>query len=284
MTAHSPSSCHPLTGLRVVTLAANLPGPLAASRLQQMGAAVTKIEAPAGDPFLRYSAEWYAEMRRGQTVLTLNLKSPDDRAQLDALLTDADLLITSNRPAALARLNLDWPTLHATYPRLCQVAILGHNPPDENRPGHDLTYQSDSGLLTPPHMPRTLLADLAGAERTVSLALSLLLCAQRGHEGQYAEIALAEAVHHFAAPLRYGLTAPGGFLGGGFSGYNLYRTADGWITLAALEPHFWERCRTELNLEAEAEYEAFAEIFAKQSTAHWVAWAEKHDVPMAPLG
>jgi len=277
-------SCQPLDGFRIVSLAVNLPGPLAASRLHQMGAEVTKVEPPGGDPFLNYCLNWYETMRRGQTVLSLNLKDTDDRKKLNDLLSDADLLITSSRPAALSRLNLDWPSLHASFPRLCRVAILGHNPPDENRPGHDLTYQADAGLLTPPQMPRTLLADLACAERVVSIALALLLCAQRGHEGKYAEIALTEAAYDFGAPFRYGLTAPDGLLGGGFPGYNLYRTTDGWISLAALELHFWKRCIHQLNLEAEPRYEELAQVFTSQSTAYWVNWAKEHDMPSAAVG
>jgi len=275
--------CQPLEGFRVISLATNLPGPLAASRLHQMGASVTKIEPPAGDPFLSYSPEWYESMRRGQTVISLNLKDTDDRKKLNNLLSDADLLITSTRPAALSRLNLDWPSLHESFPHLCQVAILGHNHPDENRPGHDLTYQSDAGLLTPPQMPRTLLADLACAERVVSIALALLLCAQRERVGMYAEITLTEAAYDFGAPFRYGLTAPDGLLGGGFPGYNLYRTTDGWISLAALEPHFWERCIHQLNLEAEPRYEDLARILARQPTASWVTWAKEHDIPIAAV-
>jgi len=159
------------------------------------------------------------------------------------------------------------------------VAILGYPAPDENRPGHDLNYQSEMGLITPPHLPRTLLADLAGAERAVTAALALLLACRRGEA--YAEISLAEVAWDFAAPLRYGLTSPGSFLGGGFSGYNLYRTADGWITLAALETHFWERCTRELGLAPSAGQEDMARAFAEHPTAYWQAWAVEHDLPLA---
>jgi alpha-methylacyl-CoA racemase len=286
--SHSPSSppgdappCQPLEGLHIVSLALNLPGPLAASRLYKLGAKVTKIEPPTGDPFANFSQDWYAVLSKGQSVLTLNLKAPAGRASLDNLLAEADLLLTSNRPAALARLELDWMRLHTAYPQLCQVAILGHAVPDENRPGHDLNYQSEFGLLTPPHLPRVLIADLAGAERAVSAALALLLARQSGREGRYAEISLAEVARDFAAPLRYGLTTPGGFLGGGFSGYNLYRTADGWITLAAVETHFWERCTHELGLSPSARQEDMARAFAIHPTAHWQAWAVEHDLPLA---
>src|SRR5436853_4543301 len=94
---------------------------------------------------------------------------------MGALLEEADLLLTSFRPSALRRLQLDWDTLHARYPRLCVLNIVGFGPPHEEVPGHDLTYQAKLGLLRPPLMPITLHADMAGAERSVSTAMALLL-------------------------------------------------------------------------------------------------------------
>ncbi len=63
--------------------------------------------------------------------------------------------------------------------RLCFVGIIGYPAADEERSGHDLTYQGDFGLLHPPQMPPTLFVDLAGAERAVSMALALLNRAAR---------------------------------------------------------------------------------------------------------
>jgi alpha-methylacyl-CoA racemase len=91
-----------------------------------------------------------------------------------------------------------------------------------------------------------LVADLAGAERAVSAALLLLFTRERGRGAGYAQVALSEAAQSFAEPLRQGLTAPGGVLGGGFPGYRTYRARDGYVALAALEPHFWERLLQEL--------------------------------------
>ncbi|MCX7669717.1 MAG: CoA transferase, partial [Anaerolineae bacterium] len=40
----------PLRGIRVVSLAVNLPGPLTAARYTELGAQVTKVVPPTGDP------------------------------------------------------------------------------------------------------------------------------------------------------------------------------------------------------------------------------------------
>jgi crotonobetainyl-CoA:carnitine CoA-transferase CaiB-like acyl-CoA transferase len=231
----------PLDGLHVVNLAVNLPGPAAARRLHQLGARVTKVEPPAGDPMAQYHGDWYRDMAAGHVVERLDLKVAAGRARLEEILAGDDLLITATRPAALERLGCDWPRLQQRFPRLCQVAIVGYPAPRDNEAGHDLTYQASLGLLAPPQMPRTLLADMAGAEQTVGSALALLLARERHQVGGYAEVALSTAAAAMAEPLHYGVTAPGALLGGDLPEYNVYQTNHGWIAVAALEPHFKER-------------------------------------------
>lgn len=266
-----------LTGIKIVNLAANLPGPVAAQRLCAMGAEVVKVEAPFGDPMEIYHAGWYREMAAGQSLVRLDLKSDSGRAELGRLLGAADLLISASRPAAMERLGLDWAALHQKYPRLCQVAIVGYPAPRENEAGHDLTYQASLGLLTPPHMPRTLLADMAGAEMTLSSALALLLQRERGGEADYAEVALSEAAASLAEPLRYGCTAPGAILGGGIPEYNIYETTDGWVAVAALEPHFKKRLEDALGIATPDQYRS---AFAGQRSDYWQQWGTEHDVPI----
>ncbi|HET7231853.1 MAG TPA: CoA transferase [Longimicrobium sp.] len=271
----------PLDGARVVTVAVNLPGPLACARLHGLGAEVTKIEPPSGDPLATISPAWYAELSAGQRIIPLDLKAPDGRAALEPLLEEADLLVTSSRPSALGRLGLGWAELHARHPRLCQVAIIGHLPPDQDRPGHDLTYVATTGLASPPALPRTLLADLAAAERAVTAALALLLARGRDGAGRQATVALADVAEDFAAPLRHGLTTPGGALGGGSPLYNLYRAKDGWIALAALEPAFERRLAAELYVPLERA--PLEDAFARRTTAAWEAWARERDLPLAAV-
>lgn len=266
-----------LTGIRVVNMAVNLPGPAAAQRFSVLGAEVVKVEAPSGDPMEIYHAGWYRDMAAGQTLVRLDLKTSAGREELDRLLASADLLISASRPAAMARLGLDWNSVHQKFPRLCQVAIVGYPAPRENEPGHDLTYQASLGLLTPPYMPRTLLADMAGAERTVSSALTLLLQRERSGEAGYAEVALSEAAASLAEPLRYGCTAPGALLGGGIPEYNVYESADGWVAVAALEPHFKKRLEAALRITTADEYRA---AFAGQSSSYWQEWGKEQDVPI----
>jgi alpha-methylacyl-CoA racemase len=276
------SNPQPLSGLKILSLAINLPGPFAAGRLRDLGASITKIEPPEGDPLSRGCPEWYRALHEKVTVLPLDLKAAADRQRLSPLLADADLLLTSSRPAALDRLGLSWTDLHGQFPRLCQVAIIGHAPPDENRPGHDLTYQATLGLVSPPDLPRALIADLGGAEEAVSTAVSLLLARERGGAADFAQVSLAQAAARFALPYQHGLTRASGLLGGGWAGYNLYRTTEGWIAVAALEPHFAERLKVELAIDAFT-HEALEATFARRSAAEWEGWGATHDLPIVAV-
>jgi crotonobetainyl-CoA:carnitine CoA-transferase CaiB-like acyl-CoA transferase len=269
----------PLAGVRVINLAVNVPGPVAARRLQALGAEVIKVEPPAGDPLESYSRAWYEALRSGQELLTLDLKAEGGWLQLEELLTEADLLITASRPAALARLELTPGAVAARFPRLCWVAVIGYPGSRADEAGHDLTYQAAEGLLTPPHLPRTLLADLAGAATAVTAALALLLGRTNTGAGGYAEVPLSEAVAGFGDPFRYGLTAAGGLLAGALPEYGLYAARTGWVAVAALEPHFRARLQAQLGL-AELTREGLEQAFRARDAESWQAWAVERDLPV----
>jgi alpha-methylacyl-CoA racemase len=268
----------PLSGITVVTLAVNLPGPAGARRLCGFGARVVKVEPPGGDPMAHYHPKWKQDLASGQEVVVLDLKDPEGRNTLEGLLAEADLLITATRPVALDRLGLGWEALHSSFPKLCQVAIIGFPAPRENEAGHDLTYQASLGLVSPPNLPRTLLADMAGAERTVSEALALLIARERGGEAGYAEVPLSEAAAAMAEPLQYGTTAPGALLGGGLPEYNIYPTRDGWVAVAALEPHFKKRLEEALG---EGDIDRYREVFQSKTAEQWEKWGQERDIPIA---
>jgi len=271
-----------LEGVLVVSTALNLPGPAACARLTGWGASLVKVEPPEGDAFERYNPAWYARLHAGARVVKLDLKSQAGRDALAGHLATADLLVTAQRPAALARLGLDAAALAARFPRLCHVAIGGHAPPHDGLAGHDLTYMAELGLVRPPHMPPTLFADMAGAERAVSTALALLVSRDRGGKAHHAQVALADAAASLAEPLREGLTREGAFLGGGFAGYNLYEARGGWIALAALEPRFAQRVVELLGLPA-LEEALLRSAFAERTPAEWESWARENDLPLAAV-
>jgi crotonobetainyl-CoA:carnitine CoA-transferase CaiB-like acyl-CoA transferase len=271
-----------LHGLRVVSVATNLPGPLAVARLRAMGAAVDKIEPPAGDLLARASPAWYRELHAGITVARIDLKNATERQRLDPLLEGAHLLVTATRPTSLERLGLGWPQLHERYPQLSQVAIVGNRAPDEDLPGHDLVYQAEQGLVRPPHMPVTALADLGGSLEAVVAALQLLWGARSGAPGSRVAVSLSDAAGWFAEPIRRGLTTPDGHLGGAFAGYGIYRAKDGWIAIAALEERFQIGLATALGV-PRPNRDTLDRIFATRSADEWVTVAHAHDLPLVKI-
>lgn len=267
----------PLHGFTVLSLAPNLPGPLAAAALRDDGAQVVKVEPPGGDPFAGWAPEWYGELTRGVEVRRLDVKGAAGHAELRALLVGADLLLTSSRPSALGRLGLDGEALGRDFPRVCRVRIVGDTRSPE-APGHDLTYVAQAGLIDParPTMPRTLLADVLGGQRAHAAALVLLLGRERGSPERERVVGLGDAARAAAGPLRFGLTGPGGLLSGASPTYRLYATADGTVAVAALEAHFAARFREVIGPDPEG-------ALRSRPTAHWLAVAGEHDLPLAAV-
>jgi len=238
-----------LKGVHILSLSLNLPGPAALLRCQQMGAHCVKLEPPApapddtatGDPMSAYSRTAYDALHQGISVRSANLKTPEGQADLHAELTQADVLLTSFRPSALVKLGLGWDQLHARYPRLSLVAIVGAAGARAEEPGHDLTYLAENNLVTGLELPATLYADMAGALMASEAVLQAVLLQRQTDAGHFFEVALADAAAHLAQPRAWGLTLPGTAIGGGHAGYRVYPCADGRVALAALEPHFAQR-------------------------------------------
>jgi len=116
----------------------------------------------------------------------------------------------------------------------------------------------------------------------VSAALALLLSKERGFGSGYRMVALSEAAEFMAEPYRAGFTSNGAIVGGGLAEYNLYETADGWIAVAALEPHFRKKMTAGLNVDS-LEYGEIQSIFRTKTNSEWVLWARDLDIPLVEV-
>lgn len=233
----------PLRGVRVLSLALNLPGPAALMRLKAMGATCVKAEPPApgggsGDPMGQYNPTAYATLHAGIKVVSMDLKSEKGQAVLHKELARTDVLLTSFRPSALHKLGLGWPGLRKRYPALSMVAIVGAPGARAEEPGHDLTYLADAGLVTGLELPATLFADMGGALMASEAVLQAVLAQKTSGKGSFQEVALSDAATWLALPRTWGLTLPTGAIGGAHAGYRVYACKDGRVAVAALEPHF----------------------------------------------
>jgi crotonobetainyl-CoA:carnitine CoA-transferase CaiB-like acyl-CoA transferase len=266
-----------LAGTRVVSIALNAPGPLAAAQLRQHGASVLKVEPPAGDPLKTSCPSWYAELHEGIRVETIDLKTEAGLRRMHDELREADLFLASQRPSALVRLGLDADTLLADntpFTRLRHLNIVGQIDSPEIA-GHDLTYLARAGLLGT-ELPLTLMADVIGSERAFTAAL--LLLAQP--PAVRCEVGLYESLAPLLAPFRHGLTRPGGRLGGGLPAYGVYAARVGRLAVAALETHFHARLYDALGLPQGSD---LAAVFKGRTAAEWEAWALERDLPIAAV-
>ncbi len=235
-----------LKGIRILSLALNLPGPAALMRCRAMGASCVKLEPAAGDPMAHYDQAAYAQLHAGVKVLSADLKSAAGQKLLHRQLAQADVLLTSFRPSALDKLGIGWKKLHRLYPALSQVAIVGAAGARAEEPGHDLTYLADNGLVAGLELPATLYADMSGSLMASEAVLQAVRPLNERYAGSgetdargvFIEVALADAAAYLALPRQWGLTRPSGAVGGAHAGYRVYPCRDGRVAVAALEPHF----------------------------------------------
>jgi alpha-methylacyl-CoA racemase len=259
--------------VRLVSMAQNVPGPVAVSRLVAEGAMAIKIEPPWGDGLATLCKPWYDQLHAHVRVTRLDLKTPSGIAGLKELLSESDVFLASQRPSALARLHLDAVSLTREFPQLRHVNIVGDTAKPEE-PGHDLTYQARAGLLQGV-MPLTLLADMSGAERAHATIKDVMR-----EPGGSRVVGLYDTLRDLAAPLYHGLTAPGGHLGGGNFSYQIYATSHGAIALGALEPHFRARLYEGLGI---SEGDDPGTVFITKTAVEWERWAAERDIPLVAL-
>lgn len=290
-----PSQLRVLQGLRVLSLALNLPGPAAVMRCRRMGASCVKLEPPSGDPMGHYNPAAYAQMHEGVKVVEADLKSEAGQTILQRELAKTDVLLTSFRPSALAKLGLGWQQLHTSYPNLSQVAIVGAAGARAEEPGHDLTYLADNGLVPGLELPATLYADMSGSLMASEAVLQAALVRNERYagsgenhpQGVLIEVALADAAAYLALPRQWGLTAAQGAVGGAHAGYAVYPCLDGRVAVAALEPHFAAALLKVAGVPAPdpamrqpATRAAIAAFFAGRTRAELVRLGREHDLPL----
>lgn len=267
-----------------MSVAINLPGPAAVARLAALGADVTTVLPPSGDPLNEFAAAYFDELHRGQEVIELDLKGAAGQERLEALLAGADVLLTSSRPSALRRLGLGHEEVSRRHTRLCQVDIVGHPGEQAELAGHDLTYQAGAGLVPDGRMPVTTVVDLAAAERAAGEAAAALVERARTGLGSHREVALSDVADTLARPVVHGLTGPRGLLGGRLPTYAVYPAAEGHVALAALEPHFVQRLAAALEVDADGlTSQLLAEAFAGRTAVEWQAWAAERDIPLVAV-
>ena len=309
----------PLAGLRVLDLSRLLPGPYMTQMLADMGAEVIKIENPDGGDYLRHLPPRvgggeginavFAAIHRGKRSITLNLKKPADVEKMLQLCSQADVLVESFRPGVMERLGLGPDHIRTAAPRLiyCRISAYGQGEnAEQKRAGHDLNYVARAGLLgqlDQAAVPPAQIADLVGGAMlpAIQILAALRLRDQTG-QGCTIDAAMIDGAWSMMVwPLARALGAkmtdrPGEqILYGGVPAYACYATADGALSVAALEPKFWEPLMHALQRQdllydglskdsrGDEVRQILTEIFATKTTAQWMDLLAPLDCCVEPV-
>jgi alpha-methylacyl-CoA racemase len=283
----------PLAGSLVVDLTRLLPGAYASRELLRLGARVVRVESPGGDPMRSTAPAWDEALRAGTESVVCDLKQ--DAAFARALCSRADVVLEGFRPGVADRLGIGPRDAPETVV-YCSITGFGLSPAHAQRAGHDLNYLGWAGALedTAPGLPPVQVADLAaGALRAVASILAALVERARTGRGGHVVVSMTHASHDLVAHRVEGDTVPR-MLTGGLACYRIYETADArHLTVAALEPRFFERLcevlgRPEL---AERQYAAdqdelgreLAGVLAGRTLADWLRRFDGEDACVGPV-
>ncbi|MBW2038854.1 MAG: CoA transferase [Deltaproteobacteria bacterium] len=308
----------PLRDVTILDLTRQLPGPFCSQILADFGAQVIKIEGPGGDPIrgqgpkLSRESAYFLGVNRNKRSLVLNLKAKGGREVFFRLAQRADIIIEGFRPGVVERLGIGYQDIARVNPRIiyCSLSGYGQDGPYHQRPGHDINYIALGGILgltgkrgSPPVIPGGQIADLTGG-LLAALGLMLGLWArQKTGRGQYIDVAMLDGViswlpFYLGEYMAEGTIPRRGemLLNGGYACYNLYETKDGaYMTLGALEPHFWEAFCREIGREdlisdqfaaGKRQKEMIQElqkIFMQRTQQEWIKFWEEKDIPCEPV-
>jgi crotonobetainyl-CoA:carnitine CoA-transferase CaiB-like acyl-CoA transferase len=268
-----------LRGVRVLDLTRLLPGAYATLLLADLGADVIKIEDPRGGDGMRHLPltdgvnVYFERLNRNKRSVTLDLRSPDAVAVLDALASRADVLVESFRPSTARRLGVDAARVRARHPRLICASIsgFGQDGPYVERAAHDINYQALAGLLRPPRLPGPLVGDIGSAMTAALRIAAALFERSRTGAGCALDISIHDAAFAWSLfPTTDDLAQPR---------YNLYETADSqWLALGGLEKKFWIGFCERIGVPVTATIDQVGDVMRTRTRDAWLAAFADADV------
>ncbi|MDH3705336.1 MAG: CoA transferase [Acidimicrobiia bacterium] len=291
-----------LDGITVLDLASVGPAARASRWLADYGAEVIKVGPVPRHGGVQITPPAYSySAHRGMQRVLFDLKAETGRDAFLRLAATADVVIESFRPGVVSRLGIDYDAVREVNPGIvyCSTTGFGQTGPHSQWAGHDLNYLAVGGYLhcsgRDPHdgpaLPGATVADSAagGLHAVASICAALVSRGATG-EGAYLDVAIADGVlslmslyidEYFATG-----TEPGprhNLLTGRYAWYDVYRTADdGWVAVAAIEPHFFANLCRALSCEQWIEHQYdddavepmradFTDTFATRDRDDWVA-------------
>ena len=264
----------PLAGLKVVDLSQGIAGPYCAMLLAQHGAEVIKVESIGEGDWARALGVRYESHtafsiigNMGKRSISVDLKTEAGKQVLWRLLEGADIFLEGFRPGVIKRLGFDYEAVSAREPRILYVSIsgFGQTGPLSERPAMDPVLQAYTGMMIEnrgedgiPHRVPVIVVDMSTALYAYQ-ALSTALYARRDEaRGRYIDVSLMQAatalqsIRLMACHLEGGTMKPGGVPGG------VFKTADGWMSIVAINDRDWASLCAAMDMPAVAKDARFA--------------------------
>jgi len=309
----------PLHGLKVIEFGGIGPSPFCAMLLSDMGADVIRLDRKSDKGRDRGERGVLARgsgsvLHRGRRSVAVDLKDPDDKAQVLALLEGADALIEGFRPGVMERLGFGPDEMLQKFPRLVygRMTGWGQEGPLAQAAGHDINYIALSGALHTigrakggPVAPPAMIGDLGGGGMMFAFGILCgVLEARSSGRGQVVDAAITDGsalLTSIVCELRangvwHSEDRQANLIDGGAHFYDTYECADGrWITLGAIEPQFYAIFLDKLGLDdprfkqqLDAALwpvlkEQVVQKILSQTSAHWCRLLEGTDVCFAPV-
>jgi crotonobetainyl-CoA:carnitine CoA-transferase CaiB-like acyl-CoA transferase len=265
----------PLEGLRVVDFSWSIATPHFVRVLADFGATVVKVESmlkldaargfmPLHDnvPGVENSA-LYDDMNAGKLSLGLNLGKPEAREVVLDLARWADVVVESFSPRAMRAWGLDYARLREANPSLVMLSscLTGQDGPLENFAGYGNLGAALAGFYglagwpdRPPAGPFGAYTDYTSTHLMLVVLLAALDHRRRTGEGQFIDVAQAEAAIHFLTPAVLEWTVNGqvaeraGNSDPDLAPHGVYPAAgdDQWVAVACQDDQAWQALCAEM--------------------------------------
>ena len=253
-------------------------------------------------------------LSRNKKSLVIDLKAEAGRELFHELVRKADIVCDNFSVGVTTKLGIDHDRLAAINPRIitCSISGFGETGPGRNRTAFDQVVQAYGGNMSitgfdADHPLRSGLpiADLGGSLFGLVGILTALYERERSGLGQHLDISMLDgqiAMMSYMATM-YFLSGedpePIGNSHFVHVPYNSFATSDGAIVIAVIFDEFWQSLldvlgaddlrRTEFDRQPgrlaskKLIEDRVAEIFATDTTAHWLAKLEAVRIPCAPV-
>lgn len=289
----SRAASGPLAGMRVLDLTQQLPGPYATFLLAAMGASVTKVEPPTGDPGRHFDPGMFERVNAGKRSVFVDLKSAAGRSALQTLVEHADVFVEGFRPGVAERLDCGEEAVRRLRPSViyCSISGMGQRGPLAKHPTHDLSLQAMVGNLHDDGPSDRIGIPWVDLATGTSAALAIVAAWHAG-SSVYLDMSMLDAARSWSSIKPEAITEPD-------PTYGVVRARDGYVVIALLEDAMWLRLCAANGWDDWAVDESLATYaqrrrhassirarldtaFAQRTVVELIELAREYDLPIGP--